>query len=293
MDQENQLRGVLIVTIGVLILTPDGLLIRLLSTDSWTTLFMRGLISGPTILLGYWLVAKQNPIQQIKSQGRFGFTCAVIFALGSICFILSINNTTVANTLFIASTAPIFAAIMSRFFLNEYVPRRIWYAILVALLGIGIIATGSLGHGQSSLIGDLFALGAAICMAGALSLIRHARARSMVPTIGLSGLILAAITLLPASLMSIQATDWIYLALLGLIVVPIPFSLIAIGPRYLPASEVSLLLLLEAVLGPLWVWLVLGEFPGWLALTGGAIVIVTLIAMNIYVLRQEIRQQGK
>jgi drug/metabolite transporter (DMT)-like permease len=110
---------------------------------------------------------------------------------------------------------------------------------------------------------------------------------------GLSGLILAAVTLVPANLMSIQLMDWVYLALLGLIVVPIPFSLLAIGPRYLPASEVSLLLLLEAVLGPLWVWLVLKEFPGWLALIGGAIVIVTLVAMNVYALRREMHHQGK
>ncbi len=288
---DDQLKGVLIVVFGVLILTPDGLLIRLVSVDPWTTMFWRGFLSGNAIFVGYWLISRQNPIQQLSTVGKSGLACGAIFALGSVCFVQSIVNTTVANTLFIASTAPIFAALIARWIMKEEVPRRTWLAITIALAGVAIIAGGSFGNGQASLTGDLYALATAICMASSLSIARHQKARSMVPAMGVSGYILAAVAVFLARPFSPVSDDWLFLALMGLIVVPIPFSMMAIGPRYLPVSEVSLLLLLEAVLGPFWVWLVLKEFPGWWALIGGAIVIVALFAMNIVALRLELRKQ--
>ena len=99
----------------------------------------------------------------------------------------------------------------------------------------------------------------------------------MVPAAALSGLTSAAVALALGAPAALVPEAWPAMLAMGLLVLPIATSLITLGPRFLPAPEVSLLMLLETVLGPLWVWLVLGEEPGRLALIGGAIVVGTLI----------------
>ena len=122
-------------------------------------------------------------------------------------------------------------------------------------------------------------------MAVTLSLARKARSHSMVPAMALAG-VLYALAILPcASPLDVSAADVCWLALMGLVFVPLGFSMLTIAPRYLPTPEVSLLLLLEAVLGPLLVWWVVGESPGSHGLIGGGIVVATLLVLNVVALR--------
>ncbi len=279
-QQDDHIKGLIITVIGVLIITPDALLIRLVSTDHWTTLFWRGLLSAIAIAIVIWPMYRRNPLRQITDLGWPGFFFALLFTVSSFFFVYSINHTKVANALFIASAAPLFAALYARLFLKERVPLRTWLAITAAIAGIAVIAGGSLEGGSASLAGDLAALAAAAGIAGSLTIARRYRTRNMVPAASLSGLLLALTALPLAEPLSVPSADFIYLALMGFLVVPLPFSLLAIGPRYLPAPEVGLLLLLEAVIGPFWVWLVLDEFPGLPGIAGGAIIIGTIVALN-------------
>lgn len=281
----DYLKGLLITVIGVLVITPDSLLIRLIDADSWTVIFWRSSLSGFAILLGLLLYYRERFLQKMLGIGWSGLAMTFIWAFGTICFVYSIQTTLVANTLFIISTSPIFAALIAWLVLREAVSRRTWLTIGFSLAGIAIIAWGSLsGGGQGSLLGDFAALGTALAVAITFSIARHNRAISMIPAIGISSLIAGAVAFPFAAPLAVSVDKALPIILIGLVVAPIGSSLMVIGPRYLPAADVSLLLLLEAVLGPLWVWWMLSEYPGVYTLVGGVFVLLTLAISNVVAL---------
>lgn len=280
----DHLKGLLLTVGGVLVLTPDSLLVRLIEADPWTMMFWRGALMA--LGLGGFLVLyhRRRTPARFRAMGANGLLVAVILAAGSVLFILALNNTSVANTLVIVAAAPLIAAVFSHAFLGEPASPRTWGAVVVALSGIVVLASGSARGG--TLAGDLAALGTAVCMAGSLVLIRRVRSANMLPAMALSGG-LGGLVVAPWAAPFSIAPDQIWLLLiLGLVVLPVSFGLLTLGPRYLPAPEIGLILLLETVLGPLWVWLVIGEEPGQRALVGGAIVISALIGHSLLALRR-------
>ena len=280
----DRAKGLLFSAMGVLIITPDGLLTRLVETDSWTLIFWRGLLSSIGICLILLLVYRGDIWQKIRAIGLGGLYVAFTMSLGSIFFIFSITHTSVANTLFIVSTSPVFAALIGWIVLKEALPLRTWLVIAVVLCGIGIIALGN-GVNRGSMLGNLAALCTAILAAVSLSMIRNFRERSMVPAAALAG-VLSALWVIPlAQPTSVTPNETPLIIVMGLLMLPLAFAFMYIGPRYLPAAEVSLMVLLEAILGPLWVWLVVGEDPGGYTLVGGTIVLVAL-AVNALLPRQ-------
>lgn len=281
----SHLKGLLLTVSGVLVLTPDSLLIRLAALDHWTLLFWRGLLMALGMLVGLAVVYRRDTWRCCLAIGKAGLVVAGLFALSTIFFVTSITHTSVANTLVIVSASPLFAAIFSRVFLHEPVERRTWLAIVIAMCAIGLIVAQSLAQG--SLFGDLCAVGTAIGMAGSFVAMRYGRAVNMIPASALSGVIVALVMLPLAQPLMLDAQQVGVVGLLGLIVLPVSFALITLGPRYLPAPEVSLILLLETALGPLWVWLALGEIPTWSALVGGTLLLLTLIIHSLLALRPE------
>lgn len=288
--QDDRRKGLLITVSGVLVITPDSLLVRLISADEWTILFWRGLLSSIAILLALAIMQRRRFLPGLRAIGGMGLALAVMFSIGTVFFIVSLETTTVANTLFIVSTAPIFAAVMARLFLREAVSRRTWLTIAVTLIGVLIIAAGSVGGGPGSLPGDLAALVTAVSVAGTFTVARRCRHISMVPAMGISGLVTALIAIAISPPVALSQADSLYLAAMGLLVIPLSFSLMTIGPRYLPAPEVSLILLLEAVLAPLLIWLVLAEYPGNASLLGGAVVLGALFFANLASFRNRARR---
>lgn len=276
-------KGVLITGLGVLVLTPDSLLVRLIEADYWTIMFWRGLLTGIFMLLGLALAYRRKFPAYVIAIGRPGIIFTIIFGLGNACFVVSLFMTSVANVLFIYAASPLISAALSPFYLKENVSRPTGIAIFCALFGVGVIVSGSVERGGHSVWGDLLALGASISVAITFLIARKHRDRSMVPAMGLSGIATAIIALPFMTSFTVGGDTEIYVMLIGL-VGAIAFGLMIIGPRYLPAPEVGLLLLLEAVIGPYWVFLVLGEDPGPRALIGGCVVIFTLIVLNSYML---------
>lgn len=292
MTAERQVLGLSLALLGVLVLTPDALLIRLVGADRATLLFWRALLEGLTLWVVLALWYRGRLLAVTLEMGRIGLLAVAVFGLSTILFVTSITLTKAANTLFILSTAPLFAALISWLVLGERVARRTWIAICCALLGIGIIFAGGLGGG--TLVGDLLALGAAISLAGQLSIARHARAINLVPALAAGMLLVALLSGTTfASPLSISESDVLWLGLLGCVVVPVAFGLLTLAPRYIPSPEVSLIMQLEAVLGPLWVWLGVGEVPPVATFIGGAIVLATLVVHSILGLRAyQARQRG-
>jgi drug/metabolite transporter (DMT)-like permease len=284
-------KGALITLLGVTVISPDALLIRLMTIDSWSLIFWRGLLSGLAILITLRIVSGRRFNADVASMGWNGVWVTIVFALGSLCFVYAITHTYVANTLFLTATSPIFAALISRFIMKEHVTTRTWVAIGVTMVGIGVIASDGLS-GARSIAGDIAALGAALSLAITFCIARAGRSVSMVPAMGFAGL-LAALMVLPLTASLVVPTeDWLWLGILGVLVIPAGFALLSTGPRYLPAPDVSLMLLLESVLGPLLVWAVLDENPGERALIGGAIVLLAMAASNVTALRDSPSAKG-
>ena len=283
----EHVKGLLITGTGVLILTPDTLLVRLIATDQWTMVFWRGILLMIALAAFLAVYYRGEAWARTRAIGWTGVAVAASFAVSSFLFIAALAHTSVANTLVIVSASPLIAAIFGRVFLAESVPARTWAAILITMGGIGILVSGSPGSG--TIDGDLAALGTAAGMAGAWTIVRRARSINMVPASALSGG-LSALAVAPfATPFALSGGQAGLMLLLGLVLLPVAFGLMTLGPRYLPAPEVALVLLLETVLGPLWVWLVIDEEPSAHALVGGAVVISALIGHSILALRQEHR----
>ena len=280
------MKGVFLCLFGITLLSPDSLLLRLIGADLWTLAFWRGGLSAVglavvVLLLEGWKTGQQQLLRLTKQ----GVVVALSFAIANIAFIFSIQNTAVANTLVIMSLSPMFAALISHFLFRDPISTGTWLATFAIFLGLTLVFYGSLTTG--GVVGDLAALVTSICVAISLVLMREHRDISMVPALAWSsGLVcLAALPFaLPASL---SGTSLILMLVLGLIVLPASLAMIGLAPRYLPAPEVSLILRLEALLAPLWVWLVLGEVPSRQTLIGGGIILTTLICLSLYTIRKQ------
>ncbi|MCW5700505.1 MAG: EamA family transporter, partial [Rhodospirillales bacterium] len=215
----DHVKGLALTLGAVLILSPDVLIIRLIETDRATLLWWRGLLMATGLVAYLALRYRRAAVAQAVSLGRLGLLAAALFTCSTYMFVTSATLTTAANTLVIVSSAPLFAAVFSRAFLKELVPPRTWIAVIVAVIGIGIIFAGSMGGG--TLRGNLCALASACALAGYLVVTRHARARSMIPALALSGVIVAAIVAPLANPLSVTGRDMGLLLLLGLLIMPI------------------------------------------------------------------------
>jgi len=277
-------KGLLITACGVLVISPDGLLTRLITTDHWTMIFWRALF----LSFGMWLVINlvypNRAWQQYKTVRGPGLLMVGAYSLGTISFIFAITHTSVANTLIILSTTPLFAAIIGRLLLHEKIQPRTMVAILLVCIGITVIASGS-AEQQGGLLGDMAAILGSFFLACGFSFVRRFPGVSAFSAISCSGLLTAVMILPLASPLAVSQADVGYLLIMGLYMLPIGTALMFLGPRYIPAPEVGLLLLLESILGPVWVWLALGEEPGVSTLLGGAIVISTLAVNTIWALK--------
>lgn len=280
-------RGLLMVVLGVVFLSFDGLLIRLADTDGWTIVFWRGFLMfcvlGLLSLMGSRLATLRiNPFSSLAS--------AILLGLISALFVLAVMNANVANVVVILSTAPLFAALFSRVFLKERVALRTLVAIVICMLGMSLVFMGEGAHGM--LVGNIYALAAAAAIGGNLTVLRRYPDIDRIVVIAGGGLLSAAIALPLASPFSLDVPRYGVLALMGLIQMPLATVLINSATRYLPSTEVALFYLVETALGTLWVWWLLGETPTVSTLAGGAVVITVLMLhawRGLHLERQRLR----
>ena len=283
----GHLKGVLLTTTGILILSPDVLLLRLIGADIWTLLFWRGLLCAIGMVGITLFLDRPHGLHRLVAIGRPELLVIVINVCMHVLFVFAILNTTVANVLVIMSISPLLGATLSRFALGEPVAKRTWYTTVAVFIGLALIFSQSLGDG--TLVGDLSAFAVAILLAGNFVLLRRYRKVSMIPAVAWSMAVTAVITWFLATPTSLDGTAWVYVLLLGLVILPVSSAMITLGPRYLPAPEVGLIMLLETLLGPLWVWLVIREVPSSETLIGGAMILAALTWMSIAAIRESQR----
>jgi drug/metabolite transporter (DMT)-like permease len=274
-------RGVGLTSLGAFLLTFDTLLLRLIHGDLWTVVFCRGVFMFLAIGTGWVLLRRWIAPSASFFNGAPGLVVAGLYGMSSIFFVLAVSYTNVANVLFIIATAPLWAALLSVLVLKENVPKATWAACLTALCGILLVAKDALLRG--SWLGDAFALATAASMGSAFVATRRA-AKSMFTAPALGGLLSALVAAPLVKGFTFTTAQWCYMGLEGALVMPLSLGLIAIGPKYLPAPQVGLFLLLETVLGPVWVWLVFDEVPSTYSALGGCIIVATLVLHSIYFL---------
>ena len=276
----DQQKGSLLAFVAVMFITPDSLFIRLSNIDTWGLVFYRGIIPFVTVLLGMLIIYKLNFFKMLFTSGYHGIIYILTFSLTNITFVVSIQNTNVANTLVMIAMAPMLSAILGAIFLKELPDKKTWIAIFVTFGAAVYIFYDSLKLGNffGDILGLITALGLAI---GAVT-IRSARNKNLVPAAVVGKLIVAFFALFFIESFTLTKSDQIIVPLMCIMCVAIPFVLVTIAPRFIPAAEVNLFFLLETILGPIWVWLVIQEQPSIETIQGGA-VIITAIAIHSFI----------
>ena len=289
MNLTDHRKGLLITFLGVLLVVPDSLFVRLILGDPMITAFWRGAASGGLIFLGILFFQGLNGFRNILIMGWLGWLYAALIGSTSPAFVLAVSKTSVANVVFILASMPIFSAIFSRYFLKEAIKVRTVITMIFVMLGLAFIAWGSRTSEVASWRGDIWALYVSIAYAAALTVVRKLKAISVIPAIPIGYIGAAVVISFFTNPTDGISANWILYLGHG-VFIALATCLLAMGPRFISAPEVALLILLESVLAPLLVWAVIGETPGQLSLIGGAIVLSSLFISNTIAFRTSNKQ---
>ena len=279
----DQQKGSLLALIAVIFITPDSLFIRMSNVDTWGLVFYRGLIPFFTVFLGMLVFYKLNFFKILFSSGYHGLLYVGTFSITNVTFVVSIQNTNVANTLVMIATAPMLSAILGAIFLREPPDKKTWISIIITFFAIIYIFFDSLklGNFYGDILGFVTAIGLAV---GAVT-IRSAKSKNLVPAAVVGKLFVAIFALFFIEGFVLKNADLIIVPLMCILCVAIPFVLVTIAPRFIPAAEVNLFFLLETIIGPIWVWLIIKEQPSIETLQGGIIIIITIAIHSFLKLR--------
>tara|TARA_Y100000590_G_scaffold460427_1_gene619686 strand:- start:200 stop:1057 length:858 start_codon:yes stop_codon:yes gene_type:complete len=284
MSRSDQKKGTLIAFTGIMFITPDSLLIRLANLDSWNLIFYRGFLPFLFVFIGLLIFYKTKLLKEIIKNGWHGFFYACTFTVTNIVFVISIENTNVANTLIMIALAPMLSAIISFFFLKENPDKKTWIAIIITTLSVIYIFYDALDAGD--FLGNFLGLVCATGLAVSAVIIRSVKKISLIPSAMMGKLMVALIALIFANQLKLQNNDILIIPLMCVMCVAIPFVLITLAPRYITAAEVNLFFLLETILGPLWVWFVIKEQPSLETILGGSVIVVTIAIHSFLALKK-------
>lgn len=278
--------GVAIALLGGTFLSLSGIMIRNIeAADGWQILFYRSLATFLTIFVFLVFQYRGSIARRFADIGGPGLLAALVLSVGSIFYIMALLNTTVANVVFIIGASPLLAALAGWLFLRERVTRASLASMFAAILGIGLMFADGLVSG--GMLGNVFALCLAIMYVFYLLILRGNRHVDMMPATCLSGLFTAMIVLAFVVDFAVSRHDLMIILALGSIQFGFGFMCLTWSTRYIPAAEVALFSLSEAVLNPIWVWLGVGETPSLYTLAGSAVVLAAVMTYSIMAIRRE------
>jgi len=270
----DQQKGSLLAFVAVMFITPDSLFIRLSSIDTWSLVFYRGIIPFFTVLIGMLIIYKMNFFRMLFTSGHHGIIYIITFSITNITFVVSIQNTNVANTLVMIAMAPMLSAILGAIFLKEIPDKKTWSAIAVTFFAAVYIFYDSLQLG--SIYGDILGFITAVGLAVGAVTIRSAKKKNLVPAAVVGKLFVAIFAMFFIESYVLANQDLFIVPLMCVMCVAIPFVMVTIAPRFIPAEEVNLFFLLETIIGPFWVWMIIKEQPSIETIQGGVIIILTI-----------------
>ncbi len=263
-----------------------GLVIREIEVaDVWHINFYRSLAFMVAILLIMALRYRRDTLGKILGIGRAGLFGALLLTVAGIAFLQSLTHTTVANTLFVLSAIPFFAAALARLFLGERIGRATLVTMIAAAAGLTVMVAE--GFALGSVYGNAMALVTAFCFASYAVILRYKQGTEMMATLLLSGLLVCAIGfLMRGGDLGLPLRDILLCFLWGGVLSGFANATFVIAARYLAAGEVTIFMLLEFALGPVWVWLFIDEVPTDLTIAGGALVILAVAIRAAFELRR-------
>ena len=280
----DQKKGSLMAFIAVMFITPDSLFIRLSDVETWSLVFYRGIIPFGLVFVGMLLIYKLKFFNLLRSNGYYGCAYVLTFSVTNVAFVVSIQNTNVANTLIMIATAPMLSAILGSFFLKENPDRKTWIAIFITFFAAVYIFYDSIKLGN--FFGDILGFVAAMGLAVGAVIIRSAKKLNLVPSAVVGKLIIALFAMFFVKDYSLNNNDIYIVPLMCVMCVAIPFVLVTIAPRFITAAEVNLFFLLETIIGPIWVWLIIKEQPTPETILGGAIIVLTIATHSFLKLKK-------
>ena len=275
--------GIFLALLGTLILTPDALFMRLSELSGGEMVAWRA-TQGGSIFFLIGLLPFIWPRSEVKPKiWRKSFLALILVQMANVfCFAYGIFLAPVAIVLIAVATVPVFSIILGAIVLKEVVDFKTWLIVIVVFLGVGLSAFGDVNsndlYNRSTALGGLCGLVVAFSLACNFVIIRKDKEVAFPLALGTGGIIcgLLAFYFWPSAF-EINSNSWFYISITGLIILPVSFISLSRAARMTPASNVSIIMLLETILGPLWVWAFISESPQLLTILGGAIVISALV----------------
>ena len=268
--------GPILVFLGACCLSFGGLIVKSFEGATlWQILFWRSVFFSIVVVIFLLINYKKNFFNSIYKSGLPGFMGGLTLSLGYCGYVFAMYNTTVANTNFIIQTQTIFLAIFGYIFLKEKISKLTLASIILAFSGIILMVGNSLSPGQMT--GNIAAFIMPISFATLILIVRKNPGIDMVPMQLIAGIGATLIGFLLSQKILISTHDIFLGFVAGFFQVGLGFILITIGARSTPAALVGIIMLTEAVLGPLWAWIFINETPPIVVLFGGTIIISTVV----------------
>ncbi len=268
--------GPILVLLGGFSLSWGGLIIRSFEGASiWQILFYRSIFFLWVLTTFLLLTYGKKTFKKIKEAGIPGLVGGVFLSASFVAYLYSMSETTVANVVFIISTQTVFLPILAYLFLKEKISSRGIVAIVLAMIGVILMIGDSIGTG--SLYGNLAALAIPINFSILILIIRKYPRVDMIPAIFYAGILSCLYGLIFLEEISISSKDVWLSFLLGVPQLAFGFIFITIGSRTTPAVMIGLLMLMETIFAPIWVWLFFNEIPPTSVLIGGLIIISAVV----------------
>ena len=272
----KNLPGPLLVFFGAVSLSFGGLIVKSFEGATlWQILFWRSFFFIIVVSIFLLLNYKKKVFNALYSSGLPGVIGGVILSIGFVSYVFAMYETTVANTNFIIQTQTLFLAIFGYIFLKEKVSILTIFCILIAISGIFLMLGSTISPGQMT--GNLVAFLMPISFAVLILIVRKFPEVDMIPLQLVAGIFAMIVGFLMSPTILISAKDIFFGFLAGFFQLGFGFILITIGARSTPSAFVGIIMLTEAVLGPLWAWMFANEYIPLSVLIGGLIVISAVV----------------
>ena len=275
----NKIPGTILVLLGAIFLSFGGIIVKSFEGASlWQILFWRQFFFILIVALYLFIIYKKNFFKTFYKSGFPGLIAGFFLGLGFSSYVFAMYYTTVANTLFIITTETIFLALFGYIFLKEKISFITLIAILLGMFGVLLIVGSSLSLQTSEqFFGNIIAFIMPISFAVLVIIVRKYPGVDMVPAQFIAGVVAAFIGYLIAGKLLVSPHDLFLGFLAGTFQIGFGFILITIGSQTTPAAVVGVVMLTEAVLGPIWAWLFINEIPPMTVIIGGGIIIFAIL----------------
>ena len=275
----NKIHGTVLVFLGALCLSFGGIIVKSFEgANEWQILFWRQVFFSIVVALYLLMVYKKNFFKSFYISGLPGLIAGLFLAFGFSAYVFAMYHTTVANTLFIITTETIFLALFGYIFLKEKISLITFISIILGMSGVLLIIGSSLSTQTSSqFLGNIVAFIMPLSFAVLIIVVRKYPKVDMVPSQFTAGVFASLIAYVVADKLYISPHDLFLGFLAGTFQIGFGFIMITVGSKTTPAAVVGILMLTEAVFGPLWAWLFINEIPPTSVIAGGSIIIFAIL----------------